>query len=634
MIEQHALPIDRVDTRSLVLRSDDGDWLHVRLVDDYYRIEPDDKPSPIFDQLLLSYEDRRYWDHFGVDVFAVGRALIENVTAGEIKSGASTITMQVSRLLKPHNRSLSGKIRQTLGALWLEKEFSKTEILNMYYLVAPYGGNIEGIEMASRYWFDKPSSELSISEAALLVAIPQNPYFHSPVLFPNRARKARDRVLRKGYESGLISWELYEDATLSPLPEAAYSFPQLSHHLADMFQLTGYSGYVDTTLKLELQKTMVQVVEKWSLDNDENLGVALLSKAGAVRGLIGSQDYFDSSRAGAVNYTQQSRSPGSTLKPLIYSYGETQGVLRFEDLFLDQPTNFGVYSPQNFDRKDKGLATFGESLISSENRAAVEALGRISPPSFAAAITSSGVKILGNVGLPLAVGGVGVSLIELCQLYTAFQNQGNVYRHYYESNIGPSKHPLITATAAERTNDLLRQVVLPSGRQNQSGRNRFGLKTGTGPRGSDALAIWYDAEHVVCVWVGTPTNKAKSTNTGISKAAPLALAVSDLLGQPEIPPSQAIGPATKRFQLASKPMRVVYPISGDKLVFPSKRRAIRLIVTDAKYPLTVRLNDLEIRTLETPKDRLIFPSDGFWNVEVNDSNLRSVRFSVKVVAAR
>lgn len=630
LLEQYRLPTERTEIRSLVLRSDDGSWLHVRLTDDYYRIEPNRGVSRVFQDLLLSYEDRRYWLHPGVDPISIIRAFSENLWSGSVVSGASTITMQVSRLLRPHKRSLAGKINQALGALWLEKHYSKSEILQMYYLIAPYGGNVEGVEMAARYWFGKSSSDLSVAEAAMLVAIPQNPYFHSPALFPDQARSARDRVLRKGYESGLLSLQTYQDATHSPLPSAPKSFPKLSHHLADNLQNENRFGYVDTTIRRELQQTANKLALNWPINDNENLGIVVLDKKGAVKAMVGSQDYLNSERLGAVNYTRSARSPGSTLKPLIYSYAETKGVLRYEEVFLDQPTDFGGYAPENFDRTNGGLTSFGEALIRSDNRAAVEALARVTPEAFGSAMESTGVEWRGAVGLPMAAGGVGISLLDLCHLYTSFQNSGVAHPYRFEGKSAVAGHPLFSPLASERTNDLLSSVALPKGRSLTSIQHSFGLKTGTGPRGSDALAIWYDAEHVVCGWIGTPKNQAAPNNSGLSTTAPLVLAISDSLGSTKAIASKKVGPPVQPSPSTESPLKVVFPADGEKLVLPKGRDSISLVVTGATYPLRIRMNEYAIEVLERPSDKLKFSSGGFWNLEIYDASLRTAKLNLAV----
>ena len=513
IIELAELPLDKVQEQSLVLTASDGRWLHVRVTNGYYRVKPQNPINDNYRDLLLAYEDRRFWDHPGVDWLAIARASIENLKAGGVASGASTITMQVSRLLKPHKRTIPGKLRQALGALWLEKHFSKRQILDFYYLLAPFGGNVEGVEMASHRFFGKSAQHLTIAEAALLVAIPQSPNGHSPLLNPTRSKLARDRVLRKGFESELLTEEIYLDATHSPLPTQFWEFPKMNHHLADRYQIFRESGYVHTHLDFLLQQNLNTLARNWTTASNENIGIVILGKTGELKGHLGSSDYFDDRRAGALDFTAQIRSPGSTLKPLIYGLGETRGVLRYEEVYLDQDEDFGGYSPQNFDRSNRGLGTLGDALIRSDNRAAVEGLRRIGPRTFQGMLESTGAQLFGDIGLPVAVGGVGIKLMDLCQLYTAFLNAGAVQKVRYLKTERPTSSEFLEPKAAHRTSYLLTQVKLPNGLRRASARTNFALKTGTGPRGSDALTIWYDSEQVICAWLGSPDNAAQSANS-------------------------------------------------------------------------------------------------------------------------
>ena len=631
LIRASALPMQALAQQSLVLATAEDDWLHVRVSGDHYRLQPQGAISQTYIDLLLAYEDRRFWEHGGVDPVAIARAATNNLTHGGIVSGASTLSMQVSRLLRPHTRTLSGKVRQALGALWLERHYSKQAILNAYFTLAPFGANVEGIEMASRYWFNKSPRDLSHAESALLVALPQSPARHRPDRHPVRARAARDRVLRKGFESGLLSYQAYQDATLSPLPARPHRFAQGNHHLADRAHLEGLSGLVTTTIKSAPQDRIRQLARRWPLPEHENLSVLVVDRDGATVAHVGSAGYFDAPRNGGIDFSQRFRSPGSTLKPLIYAMAETAGVLRYEEIYLDAPHDFGGYSPVNFDRSDKGAQTFGDALAQSHNRAAVEALDRLSPATFIAGLRQAGVQVAGETNLSAAVGGIGVTLESLASLYIALLNGGQAKRvDWVARHRALPGYPILSETAAARTNFQLRQAALPNGTPRRGVLNAFALKTGTGPRGSDTLALAYNDSYVVAVWVGSPDNDPRPDSTGLHAAAPLALEALGLLPTSAPPYSVATGAPVPARRVGQPSMHLAFPSDGTELAFPPGERAIKPVIVGAQYPITVVLNDCHVQRLDRPGDVVEFPSAGFWELAYTDAGARELVGRVRV----
>ena len=630
LVEASALPIDALSAQSLVLGADDGEWLHVRVQGDHYRLAPLSPVSDTYLDLLMAYEDRDFYRHRGIDWSAIGRAAINNLRSGRVVSGASTLTMQVSRLLRPHARSLTGKLSQAMGALWLERHYTKSEILNAYLTLAPFGANVEGIEMASRYWLNKPPQQLSHAEAALLVALPQRPARHRPDRYPVIAKAARDRVLRKGFESGLLTRQAYLDATHSPLPTRVNAFAQSDHHLADRAQLAGLQGWVATTVQRALQAEVQALVGGWPLAATDNISVLVVDRAGRLRAHVGSRGYFGAGNKGAVDFSTAVRSPGSTLKPLIYALAETQGVLRFESVYNDRARDFGGYAPDNFDKTDKGAQTFGDALAQSHNRAAVDALRRLTPAVLDAQFAGAGVALHGQVVLAAAVGGVGVPLESLASLYTAFINQGRVAPVHWRAQSAAPAQVLISPRASARTNYYLRRVALPNGVPRSSTLNAFALKTGTGPRGSDTLAMLYTADYVVAVWVGSPDNRPRPNRTGLQSAAPIALAVRDLLPLGDALGYEAPGPVIAVTEYGPTRMDVVFPQDQSELAFPRDRQWLRPTLANADYPVDVILNGLIRQRLETPRDPIKFPSSGFWRLGFNDANQRTASARVRV----
>ncbi len=630
LVSVAALPMDALKQQSLVLADSSGQWMHVRVTDGHYRLQPQAPVSANYVNLLLAYEDRRFREHGGIDLAAIARAGINNLTHGQVVSGASTISMQVSRLLRPHQRSFWGKLHQALGALWLERHYSKAQILQMYFTLAPFGGNVQGAEMASRWWFNKPPQSLSLAESALLVALPQRPAKHRPDRYPVLARKARDRVLRKGFESGLLTQQQYFDATHSPLPRQVQPFVQLNHHLADQAETQGLRGVQRVSIQLPLQRELVALAARWPLQAQQNLALVVLDPKGRLLAHVGSQDYFDAQRKGAVDFSRAIRSPGSTLKPLIYAQAETAGVLRYEEVYLDQVTDFGDYTPDNFDKADQGRQSFGDALTRSHNRAAVEALRRLGVLRFSAALANVGVELEGQLGLPAAVGGVGISLQHIAAAYTAFTHQGKSSSASWMQLQQSSPRTLISPSAAKRTSYLLRRAALPGNVARTRTLNNFALKTGTGPRGSDTLSLLYTQDYVVGVWIGSPDNQSIPDASGLSTAAPLALAAKDLLASSPAPQSLAVGPEINPPRLSDPAMRLAFPSDGAELAFPPGARAIRPRLNGGQYPVTVLLNGQHRQHLSGPSDLIRFPSAGFWSMGLQDAQARMAHAQVRV----
>ena len=278
--------------------------------------------DPRFFKLLFAYEDKRFHAHDGVDVLALARAAFQLVTQGRIVSGGSTITMQVARLLEPRaHRSFGAKLRQIVRALELEHALSKNEILALYLTLAPYGGNLEGARAASLAYFGKEPRHLTLAEAALLVALPQSPELRRPDRFPQAALAARNRVLARAAEAGLVPHDEIARAEMQAMPRERRELPMLAPHAADQVVASDPLPRVHRlTVNAELQARLQDLARERAASLGAEVSIAILAvdnDTGEVRAHVGSPGYFDARRAGAVDMTLALRSPGSTLKPFI-----------------------------------------------------------------------------------------------------------------------------------------------------------------------------------------------------------------------------------------------------------------------------------------------------------------------------
>src|SRR5947209_1041234 len=338
--------------------------------------------DPRFFDILFAYEDKRYAQHHGVDVLALGRALSQLVVNGRIVSGASTISMQVARLLEPRSeRSFTAKLRQSLRAIQLERSLSKDEILALYLSLAPYGGSLEGIRAASLAYFGKEPRRLNLAEAALLVALPQAPELRRPDRSAAAARNARDRVLDRVAAAGLVPADEVVRAKLEPVPEGRKPMPMLAPHAADAAVAAAPERRIHRlTIEAALQKNLQELARERARALGPHISVAILAvdhASGEVLARVASADYFDASRAGQVDMTRAIRSPGSTLKPFIYGIGFEDGLIHPDTLIDDRPARYGSYAPENFDLTFQGTVSVRKALQMSLNVPAVAVLNAI-----------------------------------------------------------------------------------------------------------------------------------------------------------------------------------------------------------------------------------------------------------------
>ena len=302
--------------------------------------------DPRFFDVLFAYEDKRFRTHHGIDPLALARAAFQLVSTGHIRSGASTLTMQVARLLEGrHGRDLSGKLRQIVRAIEIERALTKDEILSLYLELAPYGGNIEGIRAASLAYFGKEPRRLTLGEAALLVALPQSPELRRPDRSAAAARAARDRVLDRFAETGMVPADEIAFAKTEPVPRSRLAMPMLAPLAADRACTElPTAGEIRLTIDATLQKTMEDLARERARTLAAAFGpyvslaiVVVDNATGTVEARIGSPAYFDQRHAGQVDMTEALRSPGSTLKPFIYSLGFEDGFIHPETLIEDRP---------------------------------------------------------------------------------------------------------------------------------------------------------------------------------------------------------------------------------------------------------------------------------------------------------
>jgi penicillin-binding protein 1C len=528
-----------LDREGRVLRAyttRDGAW---RLPADLAVIDPK------FVRFLLAYEDRRFQAHPGVDLLAAGRATWQALRHGRIVSGASTLTMQLARLMTPSPRTLGAKLAETGRALQIERRLGKDAILAAYLTFAPYGGNLEGVRAASLAYLGKEPARLTDAEAALLVALPQSPETVRPDRFPHAAKGARDKVLRLMQRRGLIDQPALAAALAEPVPQGRRELPMSAPHLADrLTRQQPAARVIATAVDHDLQRALLEIARRHQAHVEPSATIAILAvenRGRQVRAYVGSTDFFANRRFGQNDMVTAIRSPGSALKPFIYAMAFDELAAHPETMMPDVALRFGDYAPKNFDGHFRGQVSAREALQVSLNIPAVALLDRVGPLRFVQRLADSGVPLAfpaeaKRPGLPVALGGVGVSLEGLVTLYADLADRGNAAPlSFAESTTeAAALEPLMSARSAYYVTSILLDTPPPPSflaAGNRRNAQPVAYKTGTSFGFRDAWAVGYTRDYTIGVWVGRPDGTFSAGRVGRDHAAPILFEAFDLLPQ-------------------------------------------------------------------------------------------------------
>jgi len=489
--------------------------------------------SPVLVKTLVASEDRFFGRHPGVNPLAGLRACWSNLRAGRVVSGASTIPMQLARLLDPKPRTLKAKILEAARALVLCRRLSDEQVLEAYLNLLPFGGNVVGVRAASWAYFGKEPAALSLAEAALLTALPRSPQAYDPQKRPQAAREARNRVLEQLAARGAVSASEAEEAASRPLPEGRRPLPFRAPHFCSLARSRlGAKGELRTSLDLQAQSLVEAVLlsrSDWlhgqGLDNAA--AIVLDVETREVLAMAGAIDFFDEARHGQVDAALAAHSPGSALKPFLYAQAMDRGLIAPESYLLDLPVNYSGYAPVNYDRQYRGRVTARQALLSSLNVPAVRLLASLGHENFydllKPVLGLSGGP--GRYGLTLALGGAEVSLLDLTALYAALAAEGLWLPPRLSPN--PADAPPLrrfSPEAAFLAREILTQVERPD--QNDSwGLSRTSLdiawKTGTSFGHRDAWAVGFSGRHAVGVWTGNVDGRPSPGISGTRHAGPM-----------------------------------------------------------------------------------------------------------------
>jgi penicillin-binding protein 1C len=501
-----------------------------------------DQVSPRYLEALIQYEDRWYYQHCGVNPFALLRAGWQWLQRGEIISGGSTLTMQTARLRFGLKTGVADKLVQILRALQLELHYSKTEILAYYLNHAPFGGTLQGVEAASRSYFGYSAADLTQAQAALLAVLPQSPSRFRPDRYPERAQQMRDKVLKRLVKFGILSPAQAADARMEPVAAASPSFSMSAPLLARRLSAEQPdASLIRTFIDRDLQLTLEQIARDSIHLLPERASLAMLVMehgTGRVVAYVGSAGLLEEERFGHIDMVMAERSPGSTLKPFIYGMALDEGLIHSESLLMDVPLAFGDYRPKNFNRGFSGPVSVSQALKESLNLPAVQILDQLGPDKFYARLQTAGaglhLPLDAKPNLAIALGGVSTDLEHLVGLYSALANEGTALLPRLTPESPLRRKQLLSPGAAWIIRSLLERRDEVSG-----AGSGLAIKTGTSFGSRDAWALAIAPHHTIGVWVGRPDNAAMVGHFGNFTAVPIVQTIAAVLpSTPDTPHAQ------------------------------------------------------------------------------------------------
>ncbi len=529
-------PLPSPKPYSLVVLDRNGEFLHAFLAADgawRFRTTPGEIP-PRLRQILLHKEDRFFYYHPGINPFSVARAFFHNSVRGKRSSGASTITMQVARMMEPRERTYASKCIEVFRAIQLEMRYSKEEILEMYLSIVPLGGNIEGLQSAAYLYYKTPLERLNLAQLVDLTLLPNDPNGLRPdkngdKLYRERTRLAAQWVSEKYLNAtdSVILWQTPAAVTRTQPAQFARHFAMRIKERYPHDALVVSS--LDKKFQLNVEKLVTRQVRLWRSHNVFN-GAAIVidNEAHNIVAYVGSGGFADSAHCGQVDAVQALRSPGSTLKPFLYAYHIDKGTLTPKTRLLDVPYDADGYCAENYDGTYAGWVYADDALRHSLNVPMVRLLHDVGAGTFLEYLGKDGFTSLGSqkekLGLSVILGGCGVTLEELTSAYATFPGKGIFVRPSYTKDTQTSGSQVFSEAAAYILSDILSKndqpelsLPIPS----SSAMPQIAFKTGTSYGRRDAWCIGFTSRYTVGVWIGNADNKGSPDLVSARAAAPL-----------------------------------------------------------------------------------------------------------------
>ena len=491
--------------------------------------------SPELKKAIVYKEDKYFRFHPGVNPVSMVRALSNNIRYRKRTSGASTITMQVVRMMEPRERTYRNKLIEIFRAFQLELMFSKDEIFQMYLNRIPFGSNIEGVKSAAIIYFGKMPNHLSLAEITALSIIPNRPVSLRLGINNEHIQEERNKWLEKFRTAGIFKDTIISDAMEEPLNAYRRQIPRLAPHLSYRLKKEHpYNKIINSTLDAGFQFKAEQLVKSYSkrlyFQNIKNATAMIIrNDTREVLAYVGSADFLNDEDGGQVDGIQAVRSPGSTLKPLLYGVAFDRGIVTPKNMISDVPVSFSGYEPENYDEKFNGNITIEYALASSLNVPAVKILAELSPQVIIEKLSAAGFRSIrqqkNDLGLSLILGGCGVTLEELSGLFCTFANRGYNKPLCFESGTKQKDSlQILSAASAYMITEILTQLKrpdLPLSWDNSLHMPKIAWKTGTSYGRRDAWSIGFNKTYTVGVWVGNFSGEGVPELSGAEKATPL-----------------------------------------------------------------------------------------------------------------
>ena len=530
-------PFDEPINYSTVVKNNNGEIIDCFLsTDEQWRFlfEESDFNEHLVNAILHK-EDKYFFYHYGINPFAIARALINNLSKQKKTSGASTISMQVCRMLKPKERSYKSKLIEMFNAVQLEWHYSKKEILQLYFSLLPYGGNVQGVKTASILFLNKEPKDLSPAQITCLSIIPNRPNSLGFGRNDSLLLDARNKWLKRYCSDGLIDSITLKNALSEPLEEYTKSPPKLIPHfgrrIKNKFNKAVINTYLDPEIQDDIQRiTSLHVNDVKNLNINNASVIIIDNKNQTVVGYLGSSNFSDKENAGQVDGVKAIRSPGSTLKPFLYTIAFDKGLITPKATINDIPINLAGYRPNNFDENFNGRISISESLSRSLNVPSVRLLSKIGVDPFITKMGNYGFEQIykdrEKLGHSVILGGCGVRLEELAHAYSSIANYGihkplNWHKEQRQTN---DSIRIFSKGACYLTTDILTQITrpdLPNKLENNINIPKIAWKTGTSYGRRDAWSIGYNAKYTVGVWIGNFTGEGARDLSGAQTATPL-----------------------------------------------------------------------------------------------------------------
>ena len=545
---------------STVITAADGSLLGAHIAKDgQWRFPAPEVLPEKYKRALLTFEDEYFYYHPGINPWSILRAGFQNIQAGHIVSGGSTLSMQVARMSGNAPRTLTNKVWEMMKALRLEFSLSKEEILLLYASHAPFGGNIVGFETASWHYFERPPRHLTWAESALLAILPNAPGMLRPGYNSKPLKAKRDRLLKKLFDKGHLNNTELKLSLREPLPEGTRHLPSTAPHLVDFYLKTQPGQMIQTTINANLQNQASRALQRHSDRMASNLirhaGAIIADiETGNVLAYIGNSKSREKEAGHAVDMIRARRSSGSILKPFLYADALHEGTILPKTLLADIPTQYQSYSPSNFHNDYDGAVPADEALSRSLNIPFVRLLHKHGGEKFLKKLTKTGITTLNkgyeHYGLSLILGGGEVTLWDLIGAYAYM---GRVLKHYQTDNSQYRSHdlhplqleaaipeeqqrvdqaPVYRAGAIWWTLETMKSVVRPpeeAGWENFSSGRNIAWKTGTSYGFRDAWSVGINGRYVVGVWAGNASGEGRTGLLGGTTAGPLMFELFDLL---------------------------------------------------------------------------------------------------------